>query len=562
MALRGSIDLVTHDRFEGWAWDDSRPDSRVSLVVLADGAIVARCLADRFRPDLLNAKIGDGKHAFGLRLHKGLSAHERHTIELRREEDGTILPGSPKIVETSAAFDKNVAEDFARVLAAAESEEDFDRRMAFLLDQTEKLRRAYSQKQSGALEREKRRQLQWQDPVAAFAGEASPGAARPLALVVDDRLPDLGRDAGSKAIISHMQSLQRLGFEVNFTAPDMRGDPRALEALGVKTQLKPWVNSVEEVLERQAGAYRLVYLHRLSNASLYLWLVRKHQPRARIIYALADLHHLRLAREAAVEKRDDLRLHSEWVKRQELWIAAQADTVVTHSIVERDIMWRHLPAKKIIVAPWHVAPEPATSSFADRGGVGFVAHFSHRPNIDAAHFLIESIMPAVWAIDPSIACFIAGTDLPDNLRQLAGARVRMVGAVENLNGFFHSVRLTIAPLAFGAGVKGKVLDSMAAGAPCVCTPVAAEGLNLPASLANLVRETSADLAEAIVALHNDESLNREAAVAGLDFIKDFASESRVDAALAEAAGMPAGPRPECDGAGDRLKASEVQFVQA
>jgi len=563
MALRGSIDFVSNDWFEGWAWDDARPDLRVSLVVLADGAIIGRCLADRFRPDLLNAKIGDGKHAFGLRLPRRLSNRERHLIEIRREEDGAALPGSPKLVETSSSFDMDLADDFARVLAAAETEEDFDRRLAFLLDQTEKLRNAYSKKQTGAVELEKRRQLKWQDPAAVLAAAAARTAAdRPLALVIDDRLPDIARDAGSKAIVSHIESLKRLGFDVSFTAPDMSGDPGALEALGVKAYLKPWVNSVEEVLERQSGAYRLVYLHRLSNASLYLWLVRKHQPRARVVYGLADLHHLRFAREAAVEKRDDLRLHSEWVKRQELWTAAQADAVVTHSTVEQEILRRHLPFKKIIVAPWHVAPRPSAASFSDRAGVGFVAHFGHRPNIDAVHFLVGSIMPEVWAIDPSIACSIAGTGMPDKLRQLAGDRICVVGAVEDLNGFFDKVRLTVAPLAFGAGIKGKVLDSLAAGAPCVCTPIAAEGLGLPAALAKFVRESPAELAQAIVALHNDESLNREAAAAGSGFISAFASTARVDAALAEAAGIAAKVTSEHEDAGCGPEAHNAVSVEA
>lgn len=534
--LRGDINFASNDYFEGWAWDEEEPDARVSLVVLADGAVIGRCLADRLRPDLLN-KVGDGKYGFSLRLNRRLSSYKRHVIEFRREEDGALLPGSPKVLEASSAFGEEVADEFAHILGAAETDDEFDRRMVFLLDQVEKLKVAYSLKRSGVAERENRRRLRWQEPIGAPTAVASAESRRPLALVIDNQLPDVARDAASSAIVSHIRSLQRLGFEVSFTAPHMRGDPSEIEALGVRSYLKPWVNSVEELLEHQSGAFHVVYLHRFSNASRYLSLVRHHQPRAHVIYSVADLHHLRLAREAAVEKRDDLMRHAEWMKRQEIWLATQADAVVTHSTVEREILRRHLPAKEIIVAPWHVPPKPTAASFAERGGVGFIGHFGHRPNIDAVECLIGSIMPAVWGIDPSIVCYLAGTDAPDRLRRLAGDRVQILGALPDLSELFDRVRLTVAPLAFGAGIKGKVLESLAAGAPCVCTPIAAEGLGFPPQLARFVGETAAELAEAMVALHSDEKLNQEIAAAGLDFINDFASELRVDTALAQAAGV-------------------------
>lgn len=542
MALRGSIDFVSGTAVEGWAWDPERPDTPVSLIVLANGAVVGRCLANRLRRDLIAAGIGDGKHAFSLQLQKRLAGGDRHAIEVRGEEDGAVVPGSPKIVETPLAFDQAVADELARILAAAETDEDFDSRMAFLAEQTEKLKGAYNRKRSGLAEREARWRLQWQE--AARAEKSEPASDSPaLALVIDDRAPDLGCDAGSKAIVSHMLSLQRLGFDVHFAAADMGGQRdanlAALEVLGVTCHARPWVNSVEELLDRQRDAYRLVYLRGLSNASCYLALARKFQPRARIVYSLAHLHSLQAAREAAVEKRDDLARHSEWLKQQEFWCAGQADAVITHSPVERDILHRALPAKRIVVAPWHVAPHPTAASFSQRNGIGFLAHFAQKPNVDAARLLVGTIMPAVWAKDPSMICTLAGSEMLDSLRELAGERVRVLGAVADASEFFDRVRLTVAPLTFGAGVKGAVLDSLAAGAPCVCTPIAAEGLDLPPLLARFVHTKLVDMAEAIVALHNDEKLFGETAAAGLAFIRGAASEAKVDAALALAADVPA-----------------------
>jgi hypothetical protein len=108
--------------------------------------------------------------------------------------------------------------------------------------------------------------------------------------------------------------------------------------------------------------------------------------------------------------------------------------------------------------------------------------------------------------------------------------------VVELASVFDRVRLTVAPLAYGAGVKGKVLDSLAAGVPCVCTPAAAEGLDLPEPLAELVADTSAGLARSIAALHGDEGLNRACSESGLAYVAEHLSDGRVDRLMQLATG--------------------------
>lgn len=536
--LRGRIDRALHDRVEGWAWDPETPDISLSLVVVADGEVIGRCLANRFRGDLLKANIGSGRHSFAFYFPRPLSRGERHFVAVRREDNGDRLPGSPKVVEPSSAFDEAAQDAFSRMLAAAETEEEFELFLTFLLDQAEKLKTRYSETRSGLAVREKLRLLGWRKLTFPGFEQNAPDPARPRALVIDDQMPDPSRDAGSNAIVSHMQSLQRLGYDVSFAPADMLGDAEALEALGVSCFLKPWCGSIEELLQRQSDAYALVYLHRVSNASCYLSLARKLQRRCHVIYSVADLHHLRLARQAAVEKRDDLLAYSNWVKKQEVAAAWLADVVLTHSRAEAEVLRRLLPAKKICVAPWHVPLKPTKTPFAARSGLAFIGGFTHKPNVDAAQWLVTTIMPEVWAMDPTIVCIIVGAGIPESLRQRAGDKVRIVGKVADLNEIFESVRLTVAPIAYGAGIKGKVLESLAAGAPCVCTPIAAEGLDFPKILADQVRATPAEIARAVVALHIDEALNREVRDAGIGFVQAYSSEQRVDAALAEATGAP------------------------
>ena len=130
------------------------------------------------------------------------------------------------------------------------------------------------------------------------------------ALVVDEQWPRPDRDAGSQAVLSHMRALQRLGWRVEFAAAQaMQGDADAsaqLQADGIVVHAAPAVHLVEEVLRRQPDCYGLVYLHRMSSAVAYAGLARQQQRRARLIYSVADLHHLRLARQAQIEARPEL----------------------------------------------------------------------------------------------------------------------------------------------------------------------------------------------------------------------------------------------------------------
>ena len=135
-------------------------------------------------------------------------------------------------------------------------------------------------------------------------------ALRPLALFIDEQVPAAGVNGGASAAIEHMRAPMRLGFDVMFVASLDLGDharrAEGLAALGIKPLLAPWYASVEEVLRRHAGRIDVVYLHRAGNAAAYGRLVRQHCPQALLVYGVADLHHVRLARQGAVEHRPEV----------------------------------------------------------------------------------------------------------------------------------------------------------------------------------------------------------------------------------------------------------------
>lgn len=530
MPLRGNLDGLTHNRIAGWAWDPDTPDQPVSLILSCDDRILGRVLADRYRADLERAGIGKGRHGFAFQLASPLSPLARHSVAARREEDGTHLRGSPRTLEPASSFDRETRTAMAQILSTFADQGDLERRLAFLADQADRLRQLHADAQSGANERHSRRRLM-----------GSPSAAttvKPRALVIDERVPLPGNDAGSNAVLSHMRSLQRLGYDVTFAPANLRGDGAMLETEGITCCLHPWYASIEEVLRRQRGAFALVYLHRVAAASRYGVLARDQQSKARIVYSVADLHHLRFARQAEVEQRPELTRISERLRLTELAAAWQSDAVITHSTAEAAVLRRHMRPEKIHVVPWSLTPRPTAVPFVERHGVAFIGSYGHQPNVDAAHWLVDHVMPELDAQGSTITCSLIGSNMPDSLRNLSRPNVDPVGHVADLAAVFDRVRVTVAPLAYGAGVKGKVLDSLAAGIPCICTPAAAEGLDLPDILLEHVASTPADLARTMRAMHEDEALNRACREAGLAYITTMANEDRIDLLMGDAVRRP------------------------
>ncbi|KTS31233.1 hypothetical protein NS228_16375 [Methylobacterium indicum] len=527
MTLRGHLDRVEWSGLVGWAWDPELPARRVGLVVTVGDEVIARVLADRHRCDLEEAGISDGCAGFTLSFGERLSPLARHVIAVRREGDGIHLPGSPVVLEPAAAFEAT-RDAVARLLSAPCDDDALEERLDFLARETEELLRRRAERIGGGPARRPRwRALPGQEPTPELG---------PRALVIDDHVPRRERDAGSSAILSHARALHRLGYAVSFAAADLEPDDGILSREGIVGLGRPWYASVEEILSRHAGTFDVVYLHRLANAARYGGLVRHHQPRARLVYAVADLHHLRLARQALVEERQDLYALARRTRAAELNAALWADAVVTHSAAEADLLRRDVPAGRVHVVPWEVPVRPGAVPFSERRGVAFLGHYGHAPNVDAAQRLVEAVMPLVWARDPTIPCLLAGSHMPPAVRRLARPGVEIVGAVADLGQIFDRVRLTAAPLAYGAGLKGKVLDSLAAGLPCLCTPVAAEGLDLPDPLNRLTAADPPSFAANLIALHDDEALNQACAGAGLAFIRRAAGLEAVDVALARAVG--------------------------
>jgi glycosyltransferase involved in cell wall biosynthesis len=458
-----------------------------------------------------------------------------------READGSDLAGSPVVLEPVSPSDKPAHEALADIDLAALSDDALARGIELTAEHLDRAVQVLADRQSGRDARREHRLFleRWR---RRGANGDRPGSGMPArrALIIDDRLPQPQRDAGSAVILSHIRSLQRLGFKVSFAASlDLAkadADRGSLESLGVAWCGVPFYGSVEEVLRRQEGEFDLIYLHRVANAVKYAELARQHFPKARHIYSVADLHHIRMARQAAAEDRPELSRLAGRLRLMEFTAAVLADAIITHSSEEAKLLTAQIGAAKVHTVRWSAPARPTTVPFGKRRGIAFIGGYGHPPNLDAARWLISEIMPRVRERDPKIECLLIGDGLPEGVRQRCGDGVVALGPVMDLAEIFDRVRLTVAPLRFGAGVKGKVIDSLAAGVPCVMTPIGAEGLDLPAAFDGCIAPTAEAITAAIQHLHNDRKANAACRAAGLGYIEEVFSEARLDALMQQVLG--------------------------
>ncbi len=358
---------------------------------------------------------------------------------------------------------------------------------------------------------------------------------RMRAYFIDDTVPTPDQDAGSNAALDHMQLLGELGYKVTFLAADNMAkiDPYTgnLQKLGIECLYYPTYWSVEEVFRKAKHKPDLVYLHRHTNASKYATMVRRYFPECRIVYSVADLHFLRMERQAALEGSPGAAAAAAAQRRAEMAAVQSVDYVIVHSPAEARMLHEADPQLNIGVVPWTVKPRPTPLAFEGRSVTAFVGGFGHPPNADAIQYLISDILPLLRRQAPDCITYLIGSKMPEKIMGLHLPGLAPLGFVPVLADILHKLRCTIVPLRFGAGIKGKVLESFAHGLPCVMSEVAAEGLELPEDLAWLVARSPEEFAAKVGRLHSDAAFNDRLSQAGLHYIAERNSTEVVKQAL-------------------------------
>ena len=362
-------------------------------------------------------------------------------------------------------------------------------------------------------------------------------------LLVDVSTPRPDRDSGSLRACNLMRLLLGEGFQVDFL-PDDGADAgpytQALQHLGVRVHGGAETGRRRRWFKANAGRYDAIIISRYHLAEYLVPLLRRHAPRATLVLDTVDLHHLREEREADLRDDRTLRRLAAATRRRELDAIAAADVAWVVSPAEAGLLGRVLPRARIEVLPNLHEVEAAPAGFGSRSGLMFVGGARHPPNVDAARWLRGEIWPLVRERLPGCTLHIVGEGMASALAGGANADGAIVhGHVPDLAPLLAGTRVGLAPLRFGAGVKGKINLSMAAGMPVVATNCAAEGMHLEHGRDILVADDPAGFADAVVALHSDPALWARLSQAGIDNVRRHFSFDAARATIAATFPPPA-----------------------
>jgi len=356
------------------------------------------------------------------------------------------------------------------------------------------------------------------------------------AFVADVYMLTPDKDSGSLRMLNVFQILQELGFKVTFAASNLEAiEPYLsdLQQYGVEVLYRPYVRSVKRYLAEKGALYDLVVLSRADTAAAFLDAARRYCPRARVVFDTVDLHFLREMRLAELTGDKSTRATAERRRQQEVGLIARADTTLVVSPVEQQMLRQVLPDADVRVVSNIHRMRGSERSFAQRRDILFIGAFAHPPNTDAVLWFCREIFPRVLEEEPDIRLFVIGAEPPREVRVLSCARIKILGHVPDVSSLFDSCRVSVAPLRYGAGVKGKVNQSLAYGLPVVATSHAIEGMFLEDGVSVLVADWPRAFADRLVSVYRDQALWERLSVGGLEVMEAHFSFAAARQALTE-----------------------------
>jgi GT2 family glycosyltransferase/glycosyltransferase involved in cell wall biosynthesis len=355
----------------------------------------------------------------------------------------------------------------------------------------------------------------WADELAIkpangdVASLLEPPPGRKKILVIDHHLPMPDRDSGSLRMFQVLKLLHQLGHQVTFV-PDNLADipPYAgeLQKRGIQVIQHPHIKKVRDYLIAHGSKFDVVVLSRCQFARKHIADVRLYMPQSRIIFDTVDLHFLREESEARLTGDPRIRRKAQETKQQEYALIEQSDETWVVSSTEQRLLQKEWPNKSIELVSNIVDVPGSKTPFELRRDWLFIGGFQHPPNIDAVLFFLKKIYPLVSDRLGDAKFYIIGDKAPPEIVALATEKIIVAGLQRDVRPFFDSVRLSVAPLRVGAGVKGKINQSMAFGVPVVATSLGVEGTDLRDGEDIMVADEPEEFARALIELYESEEL--------------------------------------------------------
>lgn len=362
-------------------------------------------------------------------------------------------------------------------------------------------------------------------------------------LFISTNTPRYDQTSGDLRLYSMLKILST-SYDIVYLASIAHPDPSeelryssSLQELGIKVSVGKF------------GLVNLFRKNKFSAAIIEFYYNAKHslpkikllQPACVVIIDTVDVHYLRFYLKYQLTS-DINDLHkAEKTKREELGVYRQADIVITVTDEDARVLLNDCNGLllRTISNIHHIVP---SKSAQDKNGIVFVGGFSHDPNIDAVLYFCKEIFPLIRKVVPNAKFTIVGSNPPEVIKALSSDAIFVTGYVPSITPYLQANYISVAPLRYGAGMKGKIGEAMAHRLPVVTSPIGSEGMGLVTRKNAMIADSPESFAMAVVELIKDENLYRTIANNGLEHVKNNYTDVQVGrqirAILAEARNMP------------------------
>lgn len=354
-------------------------------------------------------------------------------------------------------------------------------------------------------------------------------ASKKTIVFICGSIPTYDKDSGSNRLKEIIKAYVELNFNCIIIVNQLENTTKYLDYfndLGVLTYNDLKAKNKTISFLKSIPKVDFIWYYGPNSLKKNYTIISKIQPNSKSMYDMVDIHFLRYKRAIELNpKRISLKKRYKKYFKIETVLAKKVDVVIAISEQEKSIMSSYLDKNKIITISNIHYPKinrKDTLPFEDRKNILFIGS-SHTPNIDALYYLYEKIMPIVWKKLPHLKVEIIG-NLKEQILDINNPNMIFHGYVPEIESYFNKAKFMIAPLRYGAGVKGKIGQSFEYYLPLITTEIGAEGMFLKHNENALVANNEEDFAHEIITLYENKNLWQHLQNNSEDSLKPFSRE--------------------------------------
>lgn len=320
-------------------------------------------------------------------------------------------------------------------------------------------------------------------------------------------LPTFDKDSGSNRLKEIIIAFLKLNYKCFFVVDTIENQQDYFSFFSEKGVVIITKEELTKEIEK-IKTIDYIWFNGPNSFKKNLEITKNYFPNSKKIYDMVDIHFLRYKRTISLNplRVSNYKRYFKY-KKIETKLAQKADVIIAISETEKNIMKPFMKGSQIeVISNIHYAKTDFTKipSFFQRKNLLFIGS-QHTPNIDAIHFLYREILPIVWQHNPNICVDIIG-NVKDKVKGIEHPNINFLGYVKDIESFFKYSKCMVAPLRYGAGVKGKIGQAFEYYLPVVTTSIGAEGMHLKDKETAIIKDNPTEFAKGIISLYEKEHL--------------------------------------------------------